>query len=416
MNLPKTAYILLWFPKPSETFVFGEVIDLWRMGLPLTVFTLYGKLRSGLSKHMDGVSNQVERLGLPFLRGAFQDVRYWWRRDRGLLRKVLRRSLFQRWRGLEKTGESLWAVLCAFHLARRFEQEGIEHIHASWASGPATAAWVASMLTGIPFSFSARAWDIRPPDGALAAKTHDAAFVRCDSKHNLDYMAGFAGGNAAKVHLVYNGMNVEHEREAPVAMTPPYKLLAIGRLVEKKGFDYLIRSCQTLEQSGLDFHLHLVGDGPLRVPLSRLARSLGIDHRVSFHGQVPHDKVSELIRSADVFLMPSRVTASGDSDGLPTVISEAFIHRVPVIATDVGGISDVVEDGVTGLLIAQKDSGSIARAIIRMVGDRELALQMAEKGRERVRELYDSERNHHAMLKLIQEHSAPASKGASASG
>ncbi len=406
MNLPKTAYILLWFPKPSETFVFGEVLALWKMGLPLKVFTLYGELGSGLSEEMQRVSAKAERLGVPFLKTAHKEVSGWRKRNSLAFREVLNKILFRRWRGLEKTGENLWAIMCAFYLARRFEEEGIEHIHAPWACGCATAAWAASMLTGIPFSFTGRAWDIRPHDGALGAKAQAAAFVRCDSAHNIDYMAGFLGGDASKVHLVYNGMNLDHTEDAPVAMKPPYKLLAIGRLVKKKGFDYLISACKMLKSYGVDFRLSIVGDGPRMAQLKLKAKMLRVTDRVSLLGHIPHDGVSRLIRDADIFMVPSRVNRSGDSDGLPTVLSEAMIHRVPVIATDVAGIPDLVQDRVTGLLIPQQNPEAIAQAVMTMTRDRESALKMAEKGRERVLDVYDSDRNHRAILELIRNHSS----------
>ena len=404
MNLPRTAYILLWFPKPSETFVFWEILGLRKMGVPLKVFTLYGKLNSGLSNEMQRVSSRAERLGLSFLPRAFKDILYWFKRDRALTRKVLRTSLFRRWRGIEKTGESFWAVFCAFHLARRFSQNNIHHIHAPWAGGPATAAWVASRLTGIPFSFSARAWDIRPPDGALPAKTRDAAFVRCESRHNLNYMAGFTGGDAAKIHVVYNPITLQDVGKAPVRMKAPYKLLAVGRLVKKKGFEHLISACKTLKDSGLDFHLKIAGDGPLNRQLQRLTHKLDLGNRITFLGHVPHDRISGLMCAADVFLMPSQVAPSGDSDGLPTVISEALLHILPVVATDVAGISDLIEDETTGLLVPQKDPSAIARAVGRMVGDRTWALEMAERGRLKALYMYDSEKNNRMLLELIRNH------------
>jgi len=164
MKPPTTAYILLWFPKPSETFIFREVINLWNMGLDLKVFSLYGEITKGLSPEMQAVSPRVERLGIPFLKSATLDLLYWWKQDRRLVAELFRTVPVRRWGGFEKGGENLWAFLAAFRLARRFRKEGIEHIHAPWANGPATAAWISSRLTGIPFSFTARAWDIYPPD------------------------------------------------------------------------------------------------------------------------------------------------------------------------------------------------------------------------------------------------------------
>lgn len=402
MSLPRTAYILLWFPKPSETFVFREVVNLRKMGLQLKVFTLYGELTKDLSPEMRAASDEVERLGLSFLRRPLKPLAYWLRRDRRKALELLRTVPFRRWSGLEKAGENLWAFACGFRLARRFQEEGIEHIHAPWASGPATAAWVASRLTGIPFSFTARAWDIYPADGALGEKIRDAAFVRSEIGTNIKYLAGFVDGGASKIYLTYNGVPLTAKSEAPVPMRPPYRLLALGRFVGKKGYDFLLRACKLLADSGLDFHLTLAGDGPRAGQLKRLAARLGLTGLVSFPGFVPYDKVSDLFTETDVFLMPSIVHSSGDRDGIPTVIMEALMHRVPVIATDVSGIAEVIEDGNTGLLIPEKDAPAIASAVRRVTGDRDAALSMARRGRDRVMEQFDPERNHSKVLELYE--------------
>lgn len=403
MSFPRTAYVLLWFPKPSETFVFREVMNLRNMGLPLQVFTLYGELTRGMSEEMQAASRNVERLGIPFLKTALRDLLHWWRKDRTRTAELLRTVPFRRWHGLEKGGENLWAFLCAFRLARRFQEEGIEHIHAPWASGPATAAWIASRLTGIPFSFTSRAWDIYPADGALAEKIRDAAFVRSETRTNIPYLAGFCEGAESKIHLTYNGVPLTRHREAPVSMTPPFKLLAVGRFVGKKGYDFLLQACKILVDRGLDFHLTMAGDGPRGFQLKALAGKLGLSERVSFPGFVPYDAVSDLFYSSDVLIMPSVVHSSGDRDGIPTVIMESLMHRVPVIATDVSGISEVIEDAVTGLLIREKDANAIASAVLKMVESREAALAMAERGRSKVVSMFDPERNHRNVLQLYQE-------------
>jgi glycosyltransferase involved in cell wall biosynthesis len=397
---PKTAYILLWFPKPSETFIFREVINLRRMGLPLKVFSLYGEQRKGMSQEMLDVTDKVERLGIPYIKTAHWDLAYWWKRNRTVTAKLLRTVPIRKWNGLETAGENLWAFLCGFRLARRCIEEGIEHIHAPWANGPATAAWIASRLTGIPFSFTGRAWDIFHPDGALTHKIRDAAFIRSETGHNVPYMASFVDGAIDKIHLTYNGVPLRSHSDAPVTMKPPYHFLALGRFVGKKGYGYLLEACGMLRDVGIDFRLTLAGDGPRGMLLRKQARSLRIADRVQFPGFLSYDKVPEAISSADIFIMPSIIHSSGDRDGIPTVIMESLMHRVPVIATDVSGIPEVIENGVTGLLIPEKNSRAIADAVIEMTRSREAAIKMAEQGRARVLKMFDPEKNHQKVLQI----------------
>jgi len=405
LKLPRIAYILLWFPKPSETFIFREVMNLWNMGVPIKVFSLYGELTRSLSPEMVSVSGRVERLGIPYAMTAPGALVEWWRRDKALTGEVLRTLSLKRWSGLEKTLENLWAFFCGFHLARRFQEERIEHIHAPWASGPATAAWTASRLSGIPFSFTARAWDIFPPDKGLKDKIRDAAFVRCETGYNVRYLGDLMGGDTSKLHLTYNGVPLQPKTDATVSMTAPYRLLALGRFVGKKGYDYLLRGCRIVRDRGVEFRLTLAGDGPKARGLKKLAGQLGIDDWVEFPGFVPYDRVTELFGASDVFLMPSVVDRSGDRDGIPTVIMEALMHRVPVIATDVSGISEVIENRRTGLLIPEKDANAIADAIMEMISSRDRALDLAETGRIKVKAQFDPETCHRKALTLFQEHS-----------
>lgn len=404
MDQPRIAYILLWFPKPSETFIFREVVNLWKLGLELHVFTLYGTLARDLSPEMKSLSSQVERLGLPYLKSAWQDFLFWWKRNPAMTWRLLKTVLPGRWRHPEREGESLWGALCGLHLARRFRAEGITHIHAPWACGPATAAWVASHLTGIPYSFTGRAHDVFTPDSLLREKIRDATFVRGESRAAIQQLNSLAGRKSGKFRLTYNGVPLTAPTLAPVPMQPPYRLLALGRLVDTKGFGFLISAGKILKDAGVDFHLTLAGNGPKERQLKRLARELDLMPQVSFPGFISYDRVAEQFCQADIFLMPCTIAVSGNRDGLPTVILEALLHRLPVIATDVAGIGEVIEDGLTGLLIPPNDPQSIAAAVLRLIRDREAALALAERGRSRVRQDFDPQRNHRRVLELFLEH------------
>jgi len=398
------AYVLLWFPKASETFVFKEVALLRERGLPLKVFTLYGASRRHWSPEMHASgADEISRLGISHLKRAHADAAYWWVHRRKEILDLLEAVRSAGFYGMEKTGENLWALLCSFRLARCFQRDGIEHVHAPWASGPATAAWAASRLTGIPFSFTARAWDVDPPDGLLEHKIRDAACVRSESRYNIEQLTDIAPRYAGKIVLTYNSATWRAVEEAPVRMTPPYRLLAVGRFVGKKGFDHLLAACALLRDEGVDFRLTLAGDGPLRRRLGRLTGRLGLSPMVSFPGFVRHDELKRHFLSADIFLMPSVRAASGDRDGLPNVIAEALFHRVPVIATDLAGIPEIIEDGATGLLVGQRDPAAIARAVKTLIEDRALAVGMAEAGRSRALMQFDPERNTEKILSLYAD-------------
>jgi len=403
---PVTAYVLLWFPEPTETFLFREAQGLWELGLHLQVYTLYGPLRSKLTPEMRQLARPVRRMGLKALPRILADAAVWWLRKPRVCARLWKTIPFRNWKGWEKGGENLWAFLCSFHLASLCRKDGIEHLHAPWASGPATAIWGAAELLDIPCSFTARAWDIHPPDGGLPEKIRAASFVRCNTQVNIPYLrelAGLKGQEAEKIRLVYNGISLTTDVTAPVPMQPPFRILALGRFVGKKGFEYLVQACKILQDSGVEFTLTLAGSGPKEGQLRQLVRQCGLESRVAFPGFVPHDQVGGLFQQADVFAMPCVIDASGDRDGIPNVIMEALAHRLPVVASHVSGIGELIVDGETGLLATQRDPQSLAKAMSALFRDRAFALELAEAGRRRALEMFDPRRNQQAIIELLQE-------------
>ena len=401
-GLPKVAFVAHWFPKPSETFIFQEIKGLWERGLPLTVLSLYGPLKKNLSPDMAAPGMPVERLGIRYFSSLGREINYWRREKPGLVNRALRTVLKRRWRDLEQTGENMWAFWAGLALGRRCQELGVGHIHAAWASGPATAAWTASMLTNIPFSFSARAVDIFPPDGALAQKMRAASFVRTESRATLAHLLSQAPDCAAKIKPVYSPLTLDHCDQAELRLEPPFRLLAVGRLVRKKGFEFLIKACAILAAQGLDFRLDLVGSGPCRKRLDRMVRELGLGSQVRFHGFVPHHRVGAFYLNADLLVVPSLVRSGGDRDGLPNVIVEAMSHGLPVAAAAVSGIREVVRDNETGILVDRAESPKLAQAITKIVSNRDRAVAMGRRASELVRQEFDPDKNARRLMDLFR--------------
>ena len=224
----RVAYLLLWFPEPSQTFVLEEVNTLVRLGLEVRVYTLYGPRRPARTAGMARVLAPVRHLGVPAAGKLLRDLARLGRDWGPGAGQFLRQVLLRRWRSLETAGEALWAAAAGVHLAKEFQIAGIGHIHAPWADGPATAAWVASHLSGIPFSFSARARDLHPPDGALLEKLAAASLVRTNTRAHERYLAALAPREAAKIVNIYNGVSLVPEPAPPRRRQPPFHLLALG--------------------------------------------------------------------------------------------------------------------------------------------------------------------------------------------
>ncbi len=404
LHIPKTAYVLLWFPLSSETFIFREVVTLRRLGMPIDVYTLYAPKLTNCSPEMLEASSGVQHLGVRALPAMASALRYWMRRDADSTNELIRDVLSRRWSCIEVAGESWWAFFAGFRLARLLERDGIDHIHAPWANGPATAAWVASRLTGIPFSLAGRAGDIYPPDGALSDKIRDSLFTRTNNQANVGYLQSQSPVSANKVHLVYNSLTLRQNGQSAVSMQPPYKLLAVGRFARTKGFDVLLEAARILKKQDFPFKLTLVGSGLQGPRLRWMRRRFGLTGMVDMPGFVSHDHLAEMLDSHDMMVVPSVVHASGDRDGIPNVIMEALSHRLPVVATDVCGIPEVIRHGETGLIVAQQDPAGLAQAIRAMTADRDRARAMADVGRTLVTGMFDPDTNGRALFNLFTRH------------
>lgn len=404
MTLPRTAYVTLWFPKPSETFVFREATMLRTLGLPLRNYNLYAPLKKKMSPEMLtaplcenlGTANTHKIIGALFKHFAKTPGQTW---------KWLIDGPFNKPQHLEGLGENFWAFCCGLHLAHRFEKDGIEHIHAPWSNGPAMAAWVASRLTGIPFSFAGRAHDIYPPDGAMKFKIADAEFVRVNHEVNVRYMQAFAPEHANKIKLIYNALSLIPSIGNRKKRTGPIQLLAAGRFVKTKGFNYLLDACDLLRNKGVKFSLVLAGSGTQGWSLKRQTARLGLQDRVTFPGFLRHDELSKLMLQKDALIMPCVVGPKGDGDGIPNVIMEAYAHGMHVVSTDVAGIHEVVQNDKTGFLVEQRNSVELAGAIQTLVEQPDNTQKMADNGKALVLKMFDQEQNAKKMLELISTHS-----------
>jgi len=399
------AYFLLWFPEPTQTFILDEANTLCRLGLDLQVHTFYGARPGPRVSGMGEVLVPVERLGLASLGALVMHLLRLFRDHRPLARLVLAETLIRPWRDLETAGEALWATLAGAYLGQVLVREGVDHIHAAWANGPATGAWVAARLSGLPFSFCGHAHDIYPPDGALEEKIRAASFVRVVSEVNRGYLTALAPDAAEKLAVIRYGVPltpVPGPRRRP---GPPFQLLSIGRMVPKKGLPILLQACRVLAAQGLDFHLTLAGDGPQRQELQELVIDYGLSGRVAFPGFVPHFQVPALLHRADLFILPCIVDPHGDRDGIPNVILEAMAHEVPVVSTDVSGVREAVVPGKTGWLLPPGDPQALAEAIREALDHPAEARRRAQAGKRRVAQEFDSVKNYGELKKLLEKYS-----------
>ena len=395
----RLGYVLKRFPRISETFVAAELIELERQGERVTVFAL-GRPQEPFEHAFVGeLAARVVYLPHRPLRQPVRTVRalvhVWRASPRGWLRAAagVRPPTFA---GLRK-------LLQATVLRVELEREGIDHVHAHFAT---SAAWLATLVRrmgGPTFSVTAHAKDIYV-DGRrrdrLRDKLSDASFVATVSEDNATYLGSLL--EASRPSVVHNSVDLRRlgspetngGRQADI-------VLSVARLIEKKGLSDLVAACGILAERGVPLRLELVGDGPLRGELESAAARHAV--RASFLGALPNEQVLERYRRATVFCLPCIVAQSGDRDGLPTSVLEAMALGLPVVTTSLNGLAEAVIPEQTGLVVRGRDPESLADALERLLGDPALREWLALNARHHVEEHFALDRSVALLRSLFPE-------------
>jgi glycosyltransferase involved in cell wall biosynthesis len=356
----RLIYVIDRFPELSETFIAGEIRELRRTGDDVRVYARARGDGHDTAERATPVRYRPNR-GRRAAAVAATAVRA----PRGTLRAV-------RWACGQRRHERGMLEAFADACAVRAEVAAADHVHAHFAHWPASVAVLASLMTGTPCSFTAHARDLFLADpGALRRKVAVARFAAAVSDHTREVLAAAAPRDAARVHVVRNGIDLGRYRPEPSPPTDPL-VLTVARLVEKKGVDVVVDACAQSE-SRADWVV--VGDGPLRAALERRAAE-ACPGRLRFTGALDDDGVAALLRRAGVFVLPCRVAADGDRDALPVALVEALAAGVPAVTTPVAGIPEVVRDGESGYLVSPDDPEAVAQAVDRLLTDAELHERM----------------------------------------
>ena len=316
----------------------------------------------------------------------------------------------------------IWAFACGTLLARWGLQERIEFLYASGAGTQATAALVAARLLRLPFAFSVRAQDLALNGADWAVKAREAVFVRCDTEAVVRALRERLPDLAPdKIVLLRDPLTLtppEEEADAipvpagkPGEPVKPLELLAVGTIAPRKGYDLLLRACARLRQAGVEFRLTVVGQGPERPRLRWLAWRLGLRRLVRFAGQVAHENMAETFRSADIFVAPGRRTRKGDMDGLPSALAEAMAFGLAVVVSDLPGLVEAVENGVSGLVVPQNDVAALAGALERLAGDPQERRRLGAAARQRIHALLDEQANEEKLKELFIAAARSAARG-----
>lgn len=407
------AYVLKMYPRFSETFILNEILELERQGVDVRIYSLRkpddGRFHANLARVRAPVVYLPDNLWSE--RGRVSAAhRALAQANPSRYGRVLLNALSRRKPAALK--HFLRAGVMANHLCA----QPVEHMHAHFSTSATRVAMFAHLLTGTPYSFTAHAKDIyldSVDKDLLRDKMRVAQFVVTVSEFNCAYLSQLAAEPGrttlgrllpreamaippGRIRRLYNGIDLEQFSAGQDVVQQPGQeplILTVGRLVEKKGLADLVTACAILRERGVAFRCEIIGKGPHEAALRRQIVENSLTGRVELVGPKPQDEVVAAYRRSAVFALPCVVGADGNRDGLPTVLLEAMAVGIPVVSTDVTGVPEIIDDGVSGLLTAQHDPAALAGALARLLADAALREQMGRAARAKAEREFDLNRN-----------------------
>lgn len=385
--MPKIAYIVSAFPTVTETFVLYDILAMEKLGVTVELYPLrhgYPKVIHPEAKPWIGRAHYNPLISLAILRSQLHFIKKQGKDYFKVLADVLRGT----WGSANYFLGALAIFPMAVHMARQMKSRGIAHVHAHFANHPAVAAFIINRLTGIPFSFTARGTDVQVDRHMLKEKMEAAEFAIAVSAHNKAVMVSECGQIARdKVHVIYGGVDVNRLTPPATASKQegePFRILCVARFEEVKGHTYLVEACRLLKGKGIALKCDLIGDGPLVSAIENQIESAGLQNEVRLLGARSYPEVIRELKQADVVALPTAPTAKGKREGIPNVLKEAMACGLPVVASRVGGIPELVEHYHTGILVLPRDPFSLAAALHRLYLHPELCAELGQAGREKI--------------------------------
>jgi colanic acid/amylovoran biosynthesis glycosyltransferase len=392
--MPQLAYLFERFPSFGQTFCYREVAELYRQDITPPIFSIRNP-KDEPAQDWDACI--VERVHyLPEEKELLADVQG--ASKRGKLTPEIIAALDEWGRRTD-----FLRLYQAVYVGLRLQDIGIRHVHAHFAGMAARTAFWLTKFFSITCSFTAHANDIFAPrkfeiglDKLVAA----ARLVVTETDYAENFLRERFPERANRIHRIYNGLNLAEFGRANFSSDPPL-IVAVGRLITKKGFANLVRACALLVERGRSLRCEIFGEGPLEKDLRAQIEDLGLQERIQLPGPKPQRELRARLANANVFVLPSVPEPAGGMDNLPTVIMEAMATGLPVVSTRIGGIPEMVIDQESGFLVQPEDAVALADAIEKVTNDRSLGQKLGQAGYDRAQELFSIEKNVRQLCALI---------------
>ncbi|MBS1790438.1 MAG: glycosyltransferase family 4 protein [Acidobacteria bacterium] len=424
-NGAEIGYVLKSYPRTSETFIANEIYLLEQLGLRLRLFSILDLTDPQRHAVVDATKAPVHYLPqVTSLSETFFPIWLWnnapkffrshWRLLKSRPAAYLCTLLLALRFAFKYRTDSWWRpsfikeFLQAGFIAEQVLAIGsIRHLHAHFCHSATTVAMMASRLCGVPFSFTAHAKDIYVqtlnPGDLLPTKLRRAKFAVTCTEANHKHLNNL-GVTGTPIHTIYHGLDTRRfaPRESVESKSSLPLLLTVGRVVEKKGFHTLVEACWLLKNRGVQFQcLFISGAGVGEQEIISLIQKLDLTDVITLRPAVTQEELQRIYHRATLFALPCQIASNGDRDGIPNVLVEAMATGLPVISTNISGVPELIEHGVSGLLVPEKDAEALAAAIAKLMDSPELRRRFGYAAREKICRLFDAEQNIRSLCGLF---------------
>ncbi len=393
----KLVYLTTCFGTPSHTFIRREIRELRKQGHGVSLFGVRQDTACA-DDAKDLVDETTYLYPIAPVATFLANVKYLITKP-GKYFKGIGIALSSKNGSLKRRLKVLYHLMVAARFASQFEREDVTHIHAHFLNVSSSIAMFASLLSNAPYSVTVHSAGERdlPHVDALASKLREAKNLLMISQFNIDYYSDVHPCQD-KSKVVRCGMVMDQfiKREF-VPPHNPLKVLAVGRFVEKKGFKYLVDAADILAQRGVELDVEILGSGPLHDDVKAQISTLKMQDIVKLPGHAPMSEVQSKMLAADVVVVPSVTSESGEMEGIPVVLMEAMASGVPVIGTAHSGIPELVRDD-TGVLVPEKDATALADALQAFKADK----AKIDKARALIDDQFNIEKVVQQRLKIFQ--------------
>ncbi len=400
-------YVGAYLPRLSETFVYREVLELIKNGWTVHTASLHEPdafdEREATPRRMAEATTVVYGGWGKLLSDAGAEWFARPARSTATLLLAIKDACRERDLAFAKRIVLPGQALAALALARRTRSKNIRHIHAHMAHAPTTIAMYTARQLGVSFSFTGHAADLFRDRALLTRKLKRAAFTACISEWHRVFYQSIASRPEDAYPVVRCGVDLDDFSPEPkTTENNPALILGAGRLVAKKGFDILLEALQRLREKDIPFLCTIAGGGEEMEPLQALCDKLGLSSSVEFAGPKPNHEINAMMKRSDLFVLPCRVAASGDKDGIPVVLMEAMACEVCVVSGDLPTIRELVKERETGFLVPPGDADALAASMETLLKDRVLRQRVAHNGRGWVAEEFASDKNAARLTKAFE--------------